>query len=164
MASVVRPGAPAGSVHRDDPAGTQTRFAHWLRERVGVDHEVPGARGPRGLGQRGEVGDRQRGDDADPVEQPGVAPYGDTPHVVTQQLHHRVGVQAGELAGDHRDARLPRRRAGEQVGEVDAPLHDDHALDGEGPQGGGLPGLATGGEQHGDLVGCGVHPCLAMTT
>ena len=43
-------------------------------------------------------------------------------HVVAQQLHHRVGVEAAELAGHHRDVGLPRGRAGQQVGEVDAPL------------------------------------------
>ena len=127
IASVVRPGRRRGRAPRSTrPAGRVRAVRTRLGQRVGVDDELPGARRRDGLGQRVEVSGRprrrrRRSGSSGPPD----ATDRDAAHVVAQQLHHRVGVETGELPGDHGDVGLAGGRAGQQVGQVDAPLEHD---------------------------------------
>ena len=129
-----------------------------LLDRLGVDDELPGARRGDGLGKGAEIQGIDHSDDADPGQRVLLTTHGDSANVVSQQLHHRVGVETGQLPRDHGDVHLAGGGAGQQVGQVDAPLEHVTGAAAEHAERRRLPRLAAGGQEHAHPVGHGFSP------
>ena len=100
------PGAPAGPCTATIRPGA--RVDSGLAGRPARDRAPGhGCRRTRRLRAACDLVERHERQHADPVERLSGAAHGDAADVVTEQAHHRVGIEAVEVAGHHGDVGLP---------------------------------------------------------
>ena len=110
IASVVRPGAPAGPCTATTRPGAVPLSGARLGERIGVDDQLARAGRADRVRQSASSAGGDHGDHTDARERSSAAADRDAANVVAQQLHHRIRIESAELARTRRRRRPDRSR------------------------------------------------------